>query len=174
MGKSTCSGVVISDHEALTAAHCIFIEKRPYLGPILVTGERGVTTVALARGAIIKLDLADIIGNFKHFKKAKASLIHSKLEIGEKYFTCGYPMGQDEQVCDEFVVKGNNFTFKWGIGSLIYGQSGGPVVNPRTNTVEGLNIYIYEQSVGVTPLTGIFGRYGIRRLDAGNKDHDKY
>lgn len=159
-----CSAVVFDNSYTVTAAHCLDSS----FGPLRVDGlhikdEHGKDTgiIAIAAGVNTRVDFGIIKGDFRLFKKATLE-VHSNGFIGGGIFlACGFPMGQNQLTCEPFVPKSNYYFHVIGLSALVPGMSGGPVVDLKTGKVVGVNSAVGEGVVFITPLTGLYGAFGI-------------
>ena len=158
-----CTGVVIDNNYALTAAHCVNKNLEggaPRLSSddILIFDQRGDFTKVIARAGAMntRLDYAVIRGDFKDFEKypissSEAPELYSNNFI---YISCGYPMGQKALLCVKLQPIGNEyFAVKAKSEKGLYpGMSGGPVF--YNNTVIGVNSHVGDDFVAFSPLIG--------------------
>lgn len=166
-GRFTCSGAVISDEYAVTAAHCVVTDsgsmrKKSKVGNLETSHIIDAETVGLNH----RLDYAVIKGNFVEFKKLvineNTSVLVSDLAQPAKYKSCGYPQGIRELFCSPFILKKPiNFQVA-GVAALYPGMSGGPVINETTGEIVGINSAVSEDMSLIAPVIGILSNFGIR------------
>lgn len=171
-GNFFCTGFVIDDHYAVTAAHCVDEGSLLFQAPKLskknidILSKTGFHTGVVAKAAAMnnRQDYAVIRGDFSLFRKVKidtttAPVLYSKDKI---YRACGFPSGQPELVCVDLKPDGNEYFHIMGIGDGLYpGMSGGPVYDLRTNTVVGVNSYVGKKYVAFGPLIGMLAHFGL-------------
>lgn len=161
-----CSAFVIGNNYAVTAAHCLVDESYDKLeGDIDIRLENVPTGVkAKAVGVEFRRDLGLIKGDFSRFKMVR--LLNDAPGVYPLLYTCGYPGGNKHLSCSTFQpVTNDGFCLK-GIGLVQPGMSGGPVVEPQSDTVVGIVTHAYfvaqgNGGVGVASTWGILGVFGI-------------
>lgn len=166
-----CSAVVISDTEALTAAHCMadttvangMYMVRPIVVPVVLHQDGKKALAILTYMSRIR-DLAVLKGDFRAFTRPPGIAGRTFMALGERYRSCGFPMGQKSLFCielGEYITSDIiMFVFKQPI---LFGMSGGPVYNSQ-NELVGLNTAIYPREMGggsaITPILGLEGEIG--------------
>lgn len=159
-----CTGFVISPNFAITAGHCLNQDGKLHKEPIKVFNSLGLDTSvrAKAAGFMTRNDFGLLMGDFKDFKAVKVEMEKFTIIPGKLYKACGFPYGQHELACNPFVPIRNYGFFMAGPGYLVPGQSGGPVIDPETGVVVGLNTAALEEGlILITPLQGIAGAFGL-------------
>lgn len=166
-GEFFCSGFVISDHYAITAAHCIVMDMEyPELkvSGIKIYNERMQDTgiVAQAASANARADYGIIIGDFSKFTKAKLDYKPTSIiRRSPALMTCGYPWGATA-ACYYFRPTGNFFSQMAAEGFMFPGMSGGPVVDAVTGEVFAVNSAVTNGRIIVSPLVGVFDVLSIK------------
>lgn len=155
-----CSGFVISDVYAITAAHCLYDDnyKRRTDTIFVHTMDDAPGTTAGAVALNVVSDLGLIRGDFTKFNKIGVS---SPFKVQGPFATCGFPYG-DVALCTMFSVRGNNLNFIAGDGFIYPGMSGGPVIDVPSGTAIGVNSRMSVGSVSIAPLIGLFYAAGIK------------
>jgi len=167
-GMTFCSGVVVDDNTAITAAHCVVMQPLPFLPPMFRTGitlrnddNTDLKTPVLSIRAWPQMDTAVLTGNFKEFKHADysgdVSYLLASIKPGQKLKACGFPLG-GKLYCSDLVFKGIRI-FAWGAkGVLIPGMSGGPVFICDLFgkcTVVAVNTAMSEDEAIISPIYNI-------------------
>lgn len=149
-GRTTCSGVVISNTVILTASHCVMIST-PFgnmmnTSLIEIRDQSNVPTGVFAKpyGARIQLDHAILVGDFTAFKKRQVITGVGNLNKLTRHdvtmVSCGYPLG-GELHCSTMLFR-ELYDFMWSAsGLLLPGMSGGPVML-EDGTVVALNVAV--------------------------------
>ncbi len=86
--------------------------------------------------------------------------------MGKMVMTCGYPLGQTPLVCTPALVVAPIDSSIMAKGEMYPGMSGGPVIDPTSRQVIGLNTGTYGDTkqpgtIIISPLMGILGAFGI-------------
>lgn len=154
-----CSGFVIDNNYALTAGHCLegnggktmYIERTQ---PVKVVGYS------------MRVDLGLLKGDFSDYKRV-GILPNAALSLvleGHDTIACGFPLGQSKYVCLPSQMRGSIGDEHAAVGELYPGMSGGPVVEPNTGLVIGVNAAVsitYPNLVFFSRLTGVLALFGI-------------
>lgn len=156
-----CSGVVISKHYALTAAHCLVdswgkVEKRD-LHIYDIMGNLHSLNVKIAAVDNLR-DLALIRGDFTNFESLDVDWYgNCQWDLQkEKLLLCGYPSGE-ALFCSSAVFTNNTFfQLRARGGPIFQGQSGGPVMAMCRGkpTVIGVNSAVDHSGVIISPVIG--------------------
>lgn len=174
-GRFFCSGTVISDDYALTAAHCLIREG--LFTPYLMTADikiisRGFpnqeATFIIARAAAVntRADYALVKGDFHEFTKIRILFRPNALDaISPAVSLCGFPWGA-EGTC--YPTSGEYTMFYSQIytqGKMFPGMSGGPAVDFSTGAVFAVNTGVLKDGgLIISPLIGIFETLGVEVL----------
>lgn len=99
-------------------------------------------------------DYGVLMGDFKNFEKLPVNLLSFNVMPSDTLRTCGYANGMAPPVCSNFVAAGNyNFQYT-GVGYIVRGMSGGPVID-ENGVVVGINTAVHENRVIIMPIMGI-------------------
>lgn len=166
MGLDGCTGFVIDNTYAITAGHCVIEESTGELATeeIKIFDKEGKDTKIVAKPVcyVGRSDFGLIKGDFKSFNKLPIEANHYTLDKTKQYIQCGFPYGQKLLTCSKFIPITNDTFYIWGLGNLVPGQSGGPVIDLSTGKAVGLNSYVYGLrktsrlgGVGISLLIGL-------------------
>lgn len=158
--RVNCSGFVISNTEAITAKHCVADEYGGTVSKVKIFDNKNVV---IKSAKVIPspngLDIAKLVGNFKDFEKLEYTPGQIDIDFSDPFVSCGYPLASRYKYCIPLTLIENSTHLMKAKGYLIYGMSGGPVINTKKNTVVGINMGISEGFVVFTPLIGIDGLF---------------
>lgn len=159
-GRFFCTGFVVDKHYIATAAHCV----NDQVGrTITIKGvmDENIGVAGRVAGFNDRMDYALITGDFSKFNQLVVDSTGINTDP-KTLVACGYPMGQKKPVCSSFAVVGMNYFQMKGVGGALFpGMSGGPVIDPRTGMVVGINSAVAEDFLLISPTTGIFGAFGV-------------
>lgn len=166
-GRFFCSGAVINDTTAITAAHCIVDNFGFFMAlsrkPIAIYTANGVNSyvVALPKAASPAADVGIIYGDFRNFEKQpiqkNANKIHEAFTLGAK--ACGFPWG-GKLTCFSVSKLGKYFFHYTSTdGGLWPGMSGGPVVD-NNGLLIGVNSAVSEKENIYAPIVEIDAMLG--------------
>lgn len=168
-GAGHCTAFVIDDNYAITAAHCVDnnrmkrgLEKDARFA-VTIDGETFELEAVAMNG---RIDVGLFRGDFRKFDKL---LVDFYSYDQTAYFTapltsfisCGYPYSQKTLTCTRFYPKTNVGFYIAGQGMLIPGMSGGPVLDPLTGAVIGVNSAAGQGAFYVSPVLGMLGAFKI-------------
>lgn len=160
--SSMCSAVVISDHYALSAAHCsdTNILGRLQDTEFVVFTKEGLLTQVRAKFVAIdgNRDVALLKGNFSEFK---AKIPNFNYEAVGYLQSCGFPANGDYH-CEELYITGNEYFRYRARGRPLYpGMSGGGTYDYRGYLV-AINSSVGKQEIILGPLVGVDAEWGIQ------------
>jgi V8-like Glu-specific endopeptidase len=162
-GKTFCSGVVVSPHTVITAAHCV-LEAIIFGMPLYHDGMQVRDTQADSPGIPVtvkylstQLDQATLDGDFSSFEPRNVITdIATLVEIAKQntiFTSCGYPLGGN-LYCSKYTYIGK-INFMWlGKGELLPGMSGGPTMMDD-GTVIAINDAVEDEFSIVTPVFNV-------------------
>lgn len=161
-----CSGVVISDTYALTAAHCVQKAGGGSMdtSPISIRNDDDqITGVTANPVAMYKSqDVALLKGDFSSFMKVPIETDPRGMFASPgPFMACGFP-GGDRSVCMPFKPVTNSEFLVMGAGFLFKGMSGGPVIDTTTGRVVAVNSRVGVNAVMVGPLIGFMADAGVK------------
>lgn len=159
--KGFCSAFVVSDNYAITAAHCLVDEDREMkssneimLRSIEVvdpeTAEKqGLITPIEIVGVALAQDYALVTGDFSRFTKFRIDVTPVVTQhvfnrevlpgISIPLYAVGFPNGIKDAVALEQVNCIPVYDYFGCAGIMYHGMSGGPVIDPTTGVVLGVN-----------------------------------
>lgn len=149
-----CSGFVISEIYAVTAAHCLYNESRVLSTGVIFIHNAVNVPLSTAQAVTVNIisDLGLIRGDFSRFNKLKLGIL---FDVTGPFLTCGFPYG-DRGICTRFTPQFPRYNFIGGQGALFPGMSGGPVIDIPTGAAVGVNSSTSDDSVNIAPLIGLF------------------
>lgn len=162
-GRTFCSGVVVSPHTVITAAHCVLagvIFGIPIYNDDMQVrdSDSNVPGVAVTVKYITgQLDQATLEGDFSAFEsRTVITDIGRLVEIAKEntiFTSCGYPLG-GKIYCSKYIYIGK-IQFMWlGKGELLPGMSGGPTMLDD-GTVVAINDAVEDSFSIVTPVFNV-------------------
>lgn len=165
-GRPMCTAFVIDDNYAITAAHCVYGKGGQMIKATDLKNISHLTTKVVgyyARGdyALLQSDFTQYARLAIVYKEPVANALR-----GSMVFSCGFPLGQTEAVCTTAQVLGPSSSAIVAKGEMYPGSSGGPVIDPNTNMVIGLNTATLSGEMPVdlllfSPLTGLAGALNV-------------
>lgn len=154
-----CTGFVIDASFIATAGHCVDSK----IGQnVRIYSSSGQDTMVLGTvvGIGSRMDYGLITGDFSNFAPVKADLYNIP-SLDKEYKACGNPFGQKKLICTPIKAFENQYFAVKATGILFPGMSGGPVYDPLTNTVIGVNSAVDDGFVLFYPLTGFSATFDI-------------
>ena len=150
-GRTFCSGTLIGNRGMiLTAGHCIDDGRRI---TVLYQGKRYAAK-------ILKLDAGKDAGLLRtSIRAVGAKVIRHEMQVLDKVFTIGHPMGvsnilsigfvndNTHRVCEEYYKTSCRFLRL----SAYYGNSGGPIMNTKGEILSVVSMGV-APNYGLTPL----------------------
>lgn len=177
-GQFFCSGVVISQHEVITAGHCVIATLGPmaplgiYTQPeqIEIREADGVPTgrLAIAKGWSPQMDTGvfQLSNSMQDHAIAQVTVEPDASEkaLGHRLLSCGFPFGGPLHCV--LLTHAHHYDFGWRvIGSLWPGMSGGPVIDLDTGEVVAINSAVNGIWSAVAPLVNIYDQLNIPKED---------
>jgi hypothetical protein len=182
--KGFCSGFVVSKEYAITAAHCLVNEDSKMKDSesikarsVKFVDESGNTQQLITPVEIVGLNLATdyalLIGDFSEFSAMKIETGAAAIRgiqgvellpgIVVPLFAVGFPFGGAEAMAfaqERCETVGDMFMCK---GIMFRGCSGGPIIDPVTGTVYGLNhaINMQGQETFFKFLIALFDQFNV-------------
>lgn len=153
--KNSCSGFVISDSLAITAAHCLN-DKDDYI--VTSMTDRSTKVNAKLSASSEYYDIAVLFGDFTEFASFRISIHPMAFYADSTYQVCGIPAQTINLHCELFRVHGTFYTKIRGSGLIFHGMSGGPVIHPG-GFVVGVIHGMYLDSTIIAPLHGLGGLF---------------
>lgn len=154
-----CSGVIISETQAITAAHCVGELPENIVIIESVANENKKVLVAGAQVVALnhRADTALLRGDFKDFDKFEMDPNpESDILINDyNLVTCGFPYGGN-LVCYKFSSPYKMVDQIAGTGQLYAGMSGGPVIDLKSGKVLAVNHAVGQGFVVIAPLVNFF------------------
>ena len=165
-GYFYCTGFVVDENYALTAAHCVVnnITGSIIDEDVFIYDSYSNDTGTVARTIAVDLyrDVAFIKGNFKAFKYQKTDFYGKVIKRNMKVQSCGYPSGMVSKFCVELTLTGNKYFQYRAKGLPIFkGMSGGVVIDVETGYAVGVNSAVDEDTVIISPLVGVLETVGL-------------
>jgi S1-C subfamily serine protease len=157
-----CSGAVINDKYAVTAAHCGVSYARIMTTESIVVRDffdRYTGTVAKFVALDHNRDIAIIKGDFKSFQTFPINIAYSP-KYGDILTACGFP-NDSSYTCNQETFDSNFYEQYFVTGpALIHGMSGGAVFNTDKEVVAVNSAISYKGSI-LSPIVGLIGLFGM-------------
>ena len=165
-GDFFCSGVVIGKNYLLTAAHCLnetgLIDKADVT---VINSDGSIKVIGKPVAINMVMDWGLVQGDFS---KIPSSIVNeASLTPPKMVLACGHPWGAKSLTCQPAVITNNDaFQIKTDGGMVWPGMSGGPVFNPDTGLLIGINTAAYPLAdygggAAFTPTIGILACFKI-------------
>ena len=165
--KGICTATVISRNYALTAGHCVVgqIGSKYKIMGVEKNGadkaKKAATAVA-ARGVMYGgLDLGLLKGDFKDFEYAPIKGEDREVSYAPIFVSCGFGGGSLSAMCRPMLGPQPYGFIAVGMGNLLPGMSGGPVINIFTGDFVGVNNAQYENAAFFTPVRKALSFLGL-------------
>lgn len=142
--SGACTGFVVSPTTAITAAHCV-VMNNPFLGPQLYSGQ--LTALPFDRDVRIPIEIREIQpsmdwalleGDFSSFQVLDVEDRMEYNPVGRDLVVCGIPMYMRGVRCISSQVAAISAFSIVAEGLVLFGQSGGPIMDVETGKVVGL------------------------------------
>lgn len=178
-----CTAFVISDVYAVTAGHCLDDGGKMSTKDITVfetiqTSEvtfehKSTGVVAHAAGMNRRGDTGLVTGDFSTFKKVKFTpypsdilriLINNLQTLKGQLVAVGFPYG-DIPLSAPILFKGTENFHLAANGVLYPGMSGGPLIDPVTGYVVGINSYVNNDHVCFSSIVGLLESLKVKVVD---------
>lgn len=164
-GKFFCSAVIISNREAVSAAHCFMglTENEFIIESIPNEKNQVISAPSFVVGINPRADVALIYGDFTDFDNYQLETNPESDILVNNYelITCGFPYG-GKLVCYKFTNPTKMVDVIAGIGQMYAGMSGGPVIDLKTGKILAVNHAIGQGIVLIAPLTNFYP--GLKRI----------
>lgn len=160
-----CTGFVIDNNYAMTAAHCV-LNSIGYIknDDIIISDQYSMPTTVIAHAVAVDryLDIAFIKGDFSKFEFKPVDFYGKYFKRGMIMQSCGFPAGMYFLYCTELQHVGNyNFQYRTNGGPIFKGCSGGPVIDPESGYVIGVNSAVSQDNVIIAPVIGSLESAGL-------------
>ena len=163
-GKFFCSAFIIDANYAMTAAHCLDDESGHLRKKEIQIQSADGKILLKAKAAAMNrsMDVGLVMGDFSNFKVLPVDFVEPEaLIVNAPSMACGFPFGARIMTCSPFIPNGVQGFHISGIGQLVPGMSGGPVVNLATKNVIGINSAAGSGAVLVATPIGALAAFGI-------------
>jgi hypothetical protein len=165
--KGICTATVFAANYALTAGHCVAgqIGDKYDIGAVNDDGYKSKATSAIAVRVTMYggLDVGLLAGDFSEF--VFAPLENGELKYGPVFVSCGHAGGSPTAICRPLLQVQPYGFIAVGLGNLIPGMSGGPVIDPFSGKVVGVNSAQDGNTAFFTPTTKVLSFFGLDYAD---------
>lgn len=162
-----CTATVISRNYAITAGHCVVgqIGDKYNVGSVSGNTYKPKTVKAIAvRGFMYGgIDAGLLKGDFSDF--SYAPIENGDLNYTHPLVSCGHAAGSPTPMCRPLIPAQPYGFIAVGMGNLIPGMSGGPVIDVITGRVVGINSAQDGNAAFFTPTTKLLAFFGLESLD---------
>lgn len=166
-GDFFCSGSVIAKNYIVTAGHCLYGRNR-YKPSIMIKDMQGEDTKVVGTAAYYegRTDRGLITGDFSEFNALMVSFLPSVeltayMQQDKMILACGFPYGGDF-FCSSFMNREQYVFQLLGKGFLYPGMSGGPVMDPQSGFMIGVNSAVLENGIIISPLVELLAGAGVK------------
>lgn len=167
--QGICTAFVVSKNYAITAGHCLVGQlgkKFKVYGQKFASNEPAqfvTTTVAARILGYGGLDAGLLKGNFEQFYYAEIE--EGEIKLAPLLVSCGFAGGSLTSLCRPLMMPELTGFIAAARGHLVPGMSGGPIINPFTGHVIGINSGQLDSYAFFTPTTKILDFLGVRTLE---------
>jgi hypothetical protein len=169
-----CSATVFSKNYAITAGHCVAgqVGKTYKIYGQKIGGSEGARSELVGEAIAVRgvmyggIDLGLLMGDFESFNYAPVHF--GDMELPPLLVSCGYAGGGRDVLCRQVSNVEPYGFIATGRGNLIPGMSGGPLIDPATGIVVGVNSAQYENGVFFTPTTAADAFLGLDRIGSAD------
>ena len=177
-----CTAFVVSDVYAITAGHCLNDDGSLSTKPIKIFVQdddskaifRDTSVVAKAAAINNRGDTGLLLGDFSKFRRLKiiynANMLLQIVQINKQlggggiFISIGFPYGDGGVGIQSQLDMPCGFSL-CGRGILYPGMSGGPVMDPITKYVVGINSAVYDTTLIFSSLVSIFASFDIQVVE---------
>ncbi len=159
--KPHCTAFVVSDRYAITAKHCVasgaamMFGAADYTPVIAIFKDHNVIGKAETVWNARPVDVVALRGDFTNYEHLTPQSTIIYMSPTDHYKACGYPYGTPHLICSDIQIGANMKEAYSGVGYIIYGFSGGPVINVDKNVAVGVNSAIGDGMMIFTPLIAL-------------------
>lgn len=161
-----CSAAIISDTQAVSAAHCFMgLPANEFVVESIANENKKVLVAgANVAGYNGRADTALIVGDFSDFDKFEIDTNPESDILVNDYnlVACGFPYG-GKLVCYKFSGPYKMVDGIAGEGQMYAGMSGGPVIDLKSGKILAVNHAVAQGFVMVAPLINFF--QSLRRVE---------
>lgn len=165
--KPHCSAFVIDATHALTAEHCVVTSGVFFDLPMPTINAFNDDDTVMKSGLVVthardpRIDLALLTGDFSDHLNLTHDPRGIHLDKEDQFIACGFPYVTKELVCSKIKPYENYGPMYKAQGYIVFGFSGGPVINITKGLVVGVNTALTDDFIVITPITGIRGFFSL-------------